>query len=343
MLPVSAVQGPLWTTLPPLPTARAFVAAAAAPCPPGQAGTCVYAIGGYDATGTTIGRVEAYNPRTNAWSTLPPLPTARDSLATAAAPCPAGQAGTCVYAIGGYDTVGNFVNTVEAYNPRTNAWSTLTAMTTAREALTAAAAPCPPSQAGTCLYAVGGLDTAGNIAGAVEAYNPTTNAWSTLTSLPTARFWLVGAAAACPPAQVGTCLYAVGGFSSTGTIGTVEAYNPVTNAWSTLAPLPTARGDLAAAAAPCPPGQSGACVYALGGDDSGANIVNTVEAYNPRTNAWSTLPSLPTARDLLAAAAAPCPPGQPGTCVYAVGGYNTAGTTMGTVEALDPPPHRNGS
>jgi kelch-like protein 8/kelch-like protein 20 len=122
----------------------------------------------------------------------------------------------------------------------------------------------------------------------VEAYNPTTNAWSTLTSLPTARFWLVGAAAACPPAQVGTCLYAVGGFSSTGTIGTVEAYNPVTNAWSTLAPLPTARGDLAAAAAPCPPGQ-------------------------------------------------------PGTCVYAVGGYNTAGTTMGTVEALDPPPHRNGS
>jgi hypothetical protein len=100
---------------------------------------------------------------------------------------------------------------------------------------------------------------------------------------------------------------------------------------------------VAAAAAPCPPGQAGTCVYAVGGADKTNNALSTVEAYNTATDAWITLPSLPTARYALGTAAAPCPRGQAGTCVYAVGGVDTAFNVVGTVEAFDPPPSRAGA
>jgi hypothetical protein len=61
-MPALAVNGAVWTTLPSLPTARFALAGAAAPCPAGQTGTCVYAVGGNNAAAT----VEAYNSATNA-------------------------------------------------------------------------------------------------------------------------------------------------------------------------------------------------------------------------------------------------------------------------------------
>ncbi|WP_369405185.1 Kelch repeat-containing protein [Streptomyces sp. NRRL S-87] len=58
-------------------------------------------------------------------------------------------------------------------------------MSTPRSGLGAAAAPCPQGHTGTCLYAVGG--TAGDVVAKVESYNPATNAWTTLPSMPTSR------------------------------------------------------------------------------------------------------------------------------------------------------------
>ncbi|WP_369258967.1 Kelch repeat-containing protein [Streptomyces sp. R35] len=258
------------------------------------------------------------------------MPTARWGLAAASAPCPTGQTGTCVYAVGGN---GNGGTTVESYNRLTNAWSTLRSLTTPRRDLAVAAAPCPLGQTGTCVYAVGGFDAGNTIVGTVESYNPTTNAWSTVTSLTTPRSQLAAAAAPCPPGQTGTCVYAVGGNNNGLAVGTVESYNPATNAWSTVASN-TPRLLLAAAAAPCPSGQTGTCVYAVGGFDAGNTIVGTAESYNPTTNAWSPVASLPTRRAGLPAAAAPCPSGQTGTCVYAVGGFTPG--TVGTVESYNP-------
>jgi hypothetical protein len=85
--------------------------------------------------------------------------------------------------------------------------------------------------------------------------------------------------------------------------------------------MPTARYLLAAAT-----GCDGR-IYAIGGYN-GSIILNTVEAYDPATNAWTTVAPMPTARWLLAAAT-----GSDGR-IYAIGGYN--GSILNTVEAYRP-------
>src|SRR5207302_1896654 len=54
--------------------------------------------------------------------------------------------------------------------------------------------------------------------------------------------------------------------------------------WTTVAPMPTVRSDLAAAT-----GSDGR-IYAIGGDTLSAGsgaFLDIVEAYDPRTNTWS--------------------------------------------------------
>ncbi|MCW7942644.1 hypothetical protein AAW14_11415 [Streptomyces hygroscopicus] len=334
----------VWLTLPPMPTARSFLGAAAAPCPhavPGLRESCVYAVGGYDGT-NDLNTLEAYSPATNSWVTLPPMPTARRLLAAAAAPCPrnvAGLRGTCVYAIGGFHGVD--LNTVEAYSPATNTWATLPPMPTARENLAASTAPCPRGVAGlrgTCVFAIGGRNSA--ILDTVEAYSPETDTWATLPSMPTARVALAAATSDCPrrvPGLRETCVYAVGGNNGSAVLDTVEAYSPATDSWAALPSMPTARFDLAAAAARCPDASTdasrGACLYAVGGINTVA--LNTFEDYSPARNAWTALPPMPTARDSLGAASAPCPDAPHRTCVYEVGGENAASTPLNTLEAFE--------
>lgn len=363
-----------WLTLPHLHTARSALAGVTAPCPKGVAGlsgTCVYAVGGYDGTGVA-GTAEAYSPATNRWVTLPSMPTARQSLAGAAAPCPkgvAGLSGTCVYAFGGSDgaqPAPNQLNTVEAYSPATNTWVALPSMHSTRDGLAGATAPCPKRVAGlsgTCVYAVGGANRSAGTThlNTVEAYSPATNLWVTLPSMPTARTLLAGAAAPCPQAVVGgggdtphepdgrrradpdtpegseSCVYAYGGFPGAAPddlYRTTETHVPTANVWATLPLMPTARQSLAGAAAPCPKAATQRCVYAVGGTRTGTAL-GTVEAYIPTANVWATLPSMPTARFELAGAAAPCPDDLNRTCVYAVGGSNGQALPLDTVEAFD--------
>lgn len=336
MVPAGATNGTIWTTLPSMSTARGALGAAAAPCPPGQTGTCFYAVGGGVSTSVS-GTVESYNGLTGAWSTLPALPTARSSLAVVAAPCPAGQSGTCVYALGGLSGVGTVSAVVESYNPVTNAWSTVASMRTARSSAAAAAAPCPVGQTGTCVYAISGANGTGFLA-SVESYNPAANAWSAVAPVTVARSGPGAAPAECPPGQKGTCVYVVSGGGASGLTASVEAYNPATNAWSPMAPIPTPRTFAGVAATGCPPGQTGTCVYAVGGGTGTARLDRT-ESYSPATNAWTALPPQPTPRDYLGAAAMPCPPGMTGSCIYTAGG-TVPGNVTAAFETLDPPPAR---
>ncbi|MGT2532752.1 kelch repeat-containing protein [Streptomyces nojiriensis] len=158
--------------------------------------------------------------------------------------------------------------------------------------------------------------------------------------LRTARFALAAAAAPCPPGQTGTCVYAVGGENGGMYQNAAEVYNPVNNSWSTLMAMPTRREYLGAAAAACPPGQSGICVYAVGG--FGAGFLSLVESYNPATNAWSPVASMPTARGSAATAAGTCPPGQSGTCIYAVGGLGVVNGPRWAASSRTTPPRTSG-
>jgi N-acetylneuraminic acid mutarotase len=179
--------------------------------------------------------------------------------------------------------------------------------------------------------------------GVVEAYDPTSNAWAcsrddaasgcathSLAPLPTPRHGFVVVAGADGR------LYVIGGADVSGTLQTVEAYDPTSNSWAcssedassgcathSLAPLPTPRQRLAAAL-----GADGR-LYVLGGYNPSGGYLATVEAYAPATNTWSTLASLPTPRGFLAAAR-----GGDGR-LYAIGGYNGR-QALSTVEAYDP-------
>ncbi|WP_079196117.1 Kelch repeat-containing protein [Streptomyces sp. CB03578] len=323
----ASAQG-VWLTLPQMPTARAYLAGAAAKCPEGLHGTCVYAVGA-DA------KLEAYSPAVGTWATLPPLKTPRSNLASTTAPCPGGVRGDCVYAIGGLVGGTTPVTAVEAYSTETNAWLSLPSLPGGpRASLGAATAPCPTGVGGlrgTCVYALGGttLTGADPILTRVEAYSPATNTWATVSSLQTARSGLGATGAPCPGdlGLRGTCVYAVGG-GNTGDAAliTAEVYSPELDGWQPLPDMPTERGLTAAATAPCPDGMTDGCVYAVGGTNGTDNLA-ALDAYSPVTNAWVTLPPMPTARRALAAAAAPCPKTRKSDCVYALGGLPGADET----------------
>ncbi len=110
-----------------------------------------------------------------------------------------------LYAIGGCtDNVCiGFVNTVEAYNPASDSWTTKAPMPTARR------------EFGTgvingVIYAVGGLQGPGSSGiNTNEAYDPVANVWSTMSPMPTPRGDL-GAAA------FNGLLYAIGGNTGLG-------------------------------------------------------------------------------------------------------------------------------
>jgi len=98
------------------------------------------------------------------------------------------------------------------------------------------------------------------------------------------------------------------------------------NIWVSVAPMPTSRNGLAAAAV-------NGKIYAIGGLAAGLAAsftrVNAVEVYDPNSNSWSTAASMPTARDSLATAVV-------NGKIYAIGGFDNGGQSVNTVEVYDP-------
>jgi N-acetylneuraminic acid mutarotase len=73
----------------------------------------------------------------------------------------------------------------------------------------------------------------------------------------------------------------------------VEEYNPVSNTWSVpMERMPTARSGGAS-------GTDGRRIYVAGGEVTTKELVGAfraIEAYDPLTNSWSKLPSMPMPR-----------------------------------------------
>jgi hypothetical protein len=88
------------------------------------------------------------------------MPTARYSLAAAA-----DNSGR-VLAMGGKDSSGHTLNTVETFFPATNTWSTDVPMPTARDSLAAA------TGSDGRIYAIGGKDASGTPLNTVEVCVP---------------------------------------------------------------------------------------------------------------------------------------------------------------------------
>ncbi len=144
--------------------------------------------------------------------------------------------------------------------------------------------------------------------------------WTSEPSLITARNGLAAATADAPSPASGYRIYAIGGSNGTAPLTTTEAYDTLAKTWSAVAPMITARLNLAATTGP-------GLLYAVGGSD-GTGPLAAFEIYDPAADAWSAAAALPTARSGLAAATSRA------GIVYAIGGSN--GADLNTVEAYDP-------
>ena len=112
-----------------------------------------------------------------------------------------------------------------------------------------------------------------------------------------------------------------------------SAYDPLRDAWTTLAPIPTARSEPGAALG------SGGQIYVVGGnptlDRKHSSTMNIVEVYDTATDRWTRRKPMPTPRTALCAVAATDSVGH--VLVYAIGGRNfdLPGNGLSNVEAYD--------
>jgi N-acetylneuraminic acid mutarotase len=142
------------------------------------------------------------------------------------------------------------------------------------------------AQDGTKIYVLTGFDGAmpKNTTFVLEG-----NQWRRLKDAPVAR----GGATA---KSIGGKIYVAGGSPAemVPSIAELDVYDPLTDSWSTGAPLPTPRENVAS------------CVIdnklvVIGGWNDKREVQNVVEAYDPNTNTWERWPDLPTARGGLGA------------------------------------------
>lgn len=194
------------------------------------------------------------------------------------------------------------------------------------------------------IYVLSGLD---NHPGVVSptgynwAYDPAANTWSDRKSMPVPAHHIM-------IATLNDKIYVFGGFVrppefvAWQPINRSFEYDPATDSWKELAPMPTPRGAGQAV-------EAGGKIYVIGGarsnkpGDEGAPIrpgsidqlvVGTVEEYDPATNTWRARSPMPTARNHFFAGAVD---GK----IYAFDGrigtvFVTKSDTIDLVESYDP-------
>jgi N-acetylneuraminic acid mutarotase len=272
-------------------------------------------VGGKYRVPKTGANLERYDTRTASWQLLASGLSGYAAIA----------AGGKIYAVGGY--LGPQPVETYVYTIRTNRW--VLGIPSGEEHWYCAAALGHDGR----IYAIGG-DGSGGGGGegnGLEAFDPQTNSWTALPSIPLTL--------ERPAAATGLDgrIYVLGGTTEVPLTGAmaltnaVEAYSPWDRRWTRLAPMPTARAELAAVTAP------DGRIYAIGGatypDPHNTTFgppkpLGTVEIYDPRTNRWSTGPSLRVPRWGLGAALGP--DGK----IYAIGG--SSGTTVETLQIAPP-------
>lgn len=161
--------------------------------------------------------------------------------------------------------------------------------------------------AGTCRYTSTDVTCPGGCADGACATGGT-DRWTVVTSLPTPRSYL--GVARGPDGRI----YAAGGSTTSGTVATVEAFDPATRTWSTVAPMLTARSSFGLVRG----GDNR--LYAIGGANESSGL-SSVEAYSTVTDRWEYVSSLATPRTSLAVTG-----GSDGK-LYALGGFDATGYT----------------
>ncbi len=126
------------------------------------------------------------------------------------------------------------------------------------------------------LFLFGGIDRG---AGMVQIYNPATNMWRFGPSMPFAGGSIASA-------QIGSQIYLAGGIGEHGTTSEAVRFDPATETWTPIAPMPLPRNHAAAAT-------DGRRFFVFGGRGPGsgdhstvANGFDEVQIYDPGTDTW---------------------------------------------------------
>src|SRR5678816_1496001 len=272
----------------------------------------MYVIGGWD-DGKAGGVTYEYDPATDKWTKKQSMPRPAHHAALAAA-------NGKIYVMGGFvaptDTALPLgaawqpIDNAWQYDPIADTWKSLAPLPTKRGSAVAV-------EVGGKIYTIGGATTmegpvlddskgrlgetkdpfftafgAARVLSVNEVYDPATNKWETRQPMSVPRNHAFAGA-------VNGKIYVIGGRTGQGFILTatntdvLEEYNPLSDAWS--APkerMPTARSGGVS-------GTDGRRIYVAGGEVTTQELVGAyraIEAFDPLTNTWSTLPPMPMPR-----------------------------------------------
>jgi N-acetylneuraminic acid mutarotase len=233
----------------------------------------IYVLGGYPSTRISTTAVQVYDPATDKWRRSVALPVALNHTMSVSVK-------GILYVIGGQTEAGGdgpFVNTLYAFDPKRESWSTQAPMPSARSGGGAAVV-------NGRIYVAGGRPPRGND---FAVYDPTTNRWEILPNLPTQRnhFGMV---------SVGSKIYVIGGRAGAGfetpTIDKVEVYDVAAGSWSTATPMLKPRGGVNAIVA-------NGFIHVFGGEGNmqvAHGVFPDHDVFDPVRNSWIHLSDMPT-------------------------------------------------
>jgi N-acetylneuraminic acid mutarotase len=252
---------PVWTWVPPMPHRRSYTASA-------EIGGKIYvAAGMVGNSGRPLDLFERFDPKTQRWSSLKPLP---DEFSAAAG----ARLGTTFFVIGGNSSEVDG-RQVFTYDTRRSSWRSIAPLPAPRTNLAAVAL-------GNRVYAIGGLDPV-NPVQTVYAYDPARGAWSEVAPLPEA---LHAMAATVFKGEI----WVLGGrLRSQEIVRHVWIYNPQRNQWRAGPSLPAPMDLLGVVTV---------------GNKIHAVLESKYFVYSAATGRWARGPSLKVPRHALALYAA---------------------------------------
>ncbi len=283
---VSAAHAQKWVKLASFPDASEEVYGIAS-------GGKLYVFGGLAPGWTPKGLVYEYDPAADKWAKKNNMPVAAHHVGVT-------ELNGKIYIMGGFTKPQNGpsawvpIDNAWEYDPGNDTWKALAPLPTKRGSPTAAVVDGK-------IYVIGGATTnegskdpavhparPHRVVGTNEVFDPATNSWAARSPMPTARNHVASGV-------VNGKIYVIGGRLGSAFIGraantdVVEGYDPATDQWSaTLNRMPTPRSAFAF-------GTYKGKILVAGGELQTvymAAAFRAVEAYDPATNNWTSLPPL---------------------------------------------------
>jgi len=268
-------------------------------------GTYSYHAGGYSfGAGMTLNSLYRYDPATNTWDTMAPMPQA--AFMTSAIYYPSAHK---IYVFGGEDAVtGTNYEITQIYDIASNNWTTGANMPDVRSFMASGY-----NSANGKIYLVSGYNT-----GLVDSAQPNTWEYDPVADTFTERAPFPHPAGGFASGVINGHLYVAGGRDASNTvIDLVWDYNIATDTWTARSSMPSVTNVPGSAVAlgrlwvfgggnPFSAGKSGSTTAAFDQRAAKGAVPTTTNigvVYNPDTDIWSSSPSINVSRSFTSGAA----------------------------------------